>query len=167
MSATMRSTRLVVLPVPAAASTRIVVPRSSRMAFRAASSDNRGSLLFDIQLPERDEHGIRSVDELRLGELARRTRTTADRLEGAVTAIALVDGVREHPRRDQIEQAGQDIAGRLPVGSRRDPLALPLPAGEEIAGGRDPAGPARPGEEGFERQGVKNRLNLAPAAQRA
>jgi hypothetical protein len=81
--------------------------------------------------PGGDEDGIRSVGEFGFGATAGELRAAADRLEVAVPAVALGNGVRKHPRGDEIEEARQNVAGRLPVGSRRDPLAFTLPAGKK------------------------------------
>src|SRR6266516_829009 len=82
--ATMRPTRLAVLPVPAAASTRIVVWRSSRIAARAAASGRDsacGSVgLFGMELSESHQNFIRARGQLRLRPRARFLHPPADRL---------------------------------------------------------------------------------------
>src|SRR5262249_25352999 len=118
--ATMRSTRLRVFPVPAAASTKIVESRSSAMDRRAASSPSgrasaRDSVrLFGMEEEKRREDRVLGHFELGFRALGRPACSSADLGEVAVLAVLLGSRVRKEARRQQVEEAPQDIA-RLPA----------------------------------------------------
>src|SRR6266542_2342325 len=170
MCATILSTRLRVLPVPADASTRIVVSRSSRIAARAPSSGRTaggGGLVrfFGMELSKFCEDSMVVSGELLTRPGARRLRAAADRLEDAELAVLGREGMREHSRREEVEEAAEDLARLRAVERREHALSLPLPAGEEIAGLRYRSGPPRPIEQGLEGHRIERRLDLATAPQ--
>src|SRR6266542_2551269 len=147
--ATMRSTRQLVFPVPAAASTSIVVSRSSRIAARCTSSGRLAGLedsaaLFFMDLPKGGKNRRCRRLELPEGVLARRLSSAADFLEVAVSAVLIGHGVRKHARGDQVEEPAEDFAGRGGCKIDRDPQTFSLSAGKEVSGLRNTPGPAGP-----------------------
>src|SRR6188474_3149812 len=97
-SATIRSTRQVVLPVPAAASTSIVVPSSSTIARRApASASGRSGVPRAVmpsllaQLPESHERRFRRRRELLLRTPGGLLGAAADHVEFAEAAVVFGD----------------------------------------------------------------------------
>src|SRR5712692_106857 len=163
--ATMRSTRLLVLPVPAAASTRRVESRFARIALRAASSPRRIATtrsvgLFDMEVPKGGEHRVGGVGELLVRALGRPADAAADAFEVAVLAVILGQSVREHTRGQQVEESTEDFSRLLSVEASQEALAFPLPAGKDIAGARDSPATARAREQGLEREGIERGLNM-------
>src|SRR5437763_11510398 len=98
--ATMRSTRLLVLPVPAAASTKRVESRSATIALRAASSPRRigttrSDGVFDMEFPKGGEDRVGGVGELLARARGRPAGAAANALEVTVFAVILGQGVWE------------------------------------------------------------------------
>src|SRR5262249_4803223 len=169
-SATIRSTRLSVFPVPAAASTSRVVSSSSRIARPLASSgsgaEHPPSLLF-MDLPEGAERRQR-----RGGELALRARrgvrdSSADGLVVAEGAVVGIDGVREGAGREEIHQTVEDLPCLLPIERHAEPLAFAAPPREEVAGVGHDGLEAGAAEEDLEGERVERVLDPAAAVQAA
>ena len=145
ISSAIRSTRLVVLPVPAAASTRSVTPRSSRIARRASASGQRRGPRLSLR------HGSPGKPAARAGPTSRacpsrRRRggegAAADGLVVAEAAVLLVGRVRERPRAEQIEERDEGVARLGGVERHRHALSLALAPREEVARARHRAGDA-------------------------
>src|SRR5205085_897869 len=98
-SATIRSTRLVVLPVPAAASTSRLRSIASRMRARAAASASAGAFLF-TQISPGGERAASRLLELRLAAAPRlfAVRTEARQVLADEAVGILVRRVRKRSR---------------------------------------------------------------------
>ena len=135
----MRWTRLSVLPVPAAASTRSVVPRSwrsrrarpGRAAGGAASVSTHGS----PGMPRSTGSCEAAIFAcMRGARLSRRRRRTRSRRTCSLPCRAACG---KTPARSRSSSATRDLARPRRIERDRQPLALSLSAREEVARARD------------------------------
>src|SRR5688572_15637103 len=166
MPAAMRSASICVLPEPAPASTRMLVPRSSRNARRDASSE-RGFTAADV-LGMRGQPSERL--QLRIRELAFRCLVhgpAARRLVVAPLASLLVRRVDERTVHDHLTQVAEYGRG-LRQRRRRDMHALPssLVAGEVVTGAGHLGVPVARAQELDRSQAVEGMLKPPAAVER-
>src|SRR5690242_2780853 len=123
MRATIRSTRLVVLPVPAAASTSRLVSVARRIRSRKESSE--GLRATQPHLLPGEERRARRFLELAEARASRRPAVIAEdgQLLAGPTVGILVGGVWERSRREQVEQHVQRCPGLFRCVRDREALA--------------------------------------------
>ena len=167
MSAVMRSTRLVVLPVPAAASTSSEVPRSSRIARRGVLVGQAAARGLSLRHGSPGTPGAPAASvfasfafERRAAMHRRRRRRPRSRRSGSPPCRPRAGRPRRGAGRGAVTRTSRVSFG---VERHRHALALALAAREEVARARHRRGDPGPGEEDLEGHRVQGVLDL-PAA---
>src|SRR5436305_14020616 len=153
-SATMRSTRLVVLPVPAAASTSRLRSIASRIRARAVASGRPG-VFSATEIPPGGERAGRCFFELPFAAAPRlfAVRTEAREVFADEAVGVLVGRVRKRSRGEQVEEGIERPPGLLLRVRDREALTEAAAPREKVAGARDgrSGGGGRSAPPGLER----------------